>query len=93
MVAMCGVITGAFDMTFSLEESDSSGSGFTAVAAGDVLNGSTVVATFLTATIQRIGYRGTKRYVRGVLTKNSGTSAIVAVWAELGHTHIGPETV
>lgn len=60
--------------TASLEESDASGSGYAAVAAGDLLGSFTAVAASGGAnTIQTVGYRGRKRYVRVVMT-SSGTT-------------------
>lgn len=73
-VVQFGVIT---DGTFtpSLEESDTFGSGYTAVAAGDQLG------TFTAATsggggsaVQTVGYIGSKRYVRVVLTVTGSPS-------------------
>lgn len=51
--------------TFSVEESDSSGSGYSTVAAAD-LSGTPGAAA--ANTNQEIGYLGTKRYIRAVTT-------------------------
>jgi hypothetical protein len=76
LVFHCGVVT---DGTFtpSIEESDSSGSGYAAVAAADTI-GSLVAMT--SGSIQSVGYAGTKRYVRPVITVSGSpsTGAVVA---------------
>lgn len=67
--------------TPSVEESDSSGSGYTAVAAAD-LQGSLVA--MVANSVQRVGYIGAKRYIRAVMTitgspaTGAATSAVVA---------------
>ncbi len=60
------------DANFSIEvqESDESGSGYTAVAAAD-LDG-TEPATLTANTVTTIGYHGIKRYIRAVAT-DAGT--------------------
>lgn len=79
-VIAAGVAT---DGTFvaTLEESDASGSGYTTVAAGD-LSGSFASVTSATDEVtQEVGYLGTKRYLRVVLTEtvSSTGASIVAV--------------
>lgn len=51
--------------TPSIEESDASGSGFAAVAAADLIG---TLTALVANTNQEVGYRGTKRYVRAVIT-------------------------
>lgn len=51
--------------TPSVEESDSSGSGYTAVDSSQLIGS---LAAMSSNTIQRVGYIGTKRYVRAVIT-------------------------
>lgn len=75
VIISAGVITGAFVCVPSLEESDDNSS-YTAVAAAD-LEG--VFPTLLVAgSTYLVGYKGTKRYIRSVLTKSSGTSMLVS---------------
>lgn len=78
------------DATFTvlLEESDSSGSGFTAVADADLI-GTEADASFTFANdgvVRKLGYRGHKRYTRLTITPagNSGSAPLAAV-AVLGH--------
>ena len=73
----------------TLEETDDDPTGsptWTAVAADDYApNAGPIGATTATDTVQSIGYRGVKRYVRVVLELNGATT--YAVIANLGHAH------
>lgn len=92
------ILTGALadaDATFTvlLEESDQSGSGFTAVDDKDLL-GTEALAGFTFADddkVFKLGYIGSKRYTRLTVTPagNSGNAFIAAV-AILGHAALGP---
>ncbi|WP_395543268.1 hypothetical protein [Neotabrizicola sp. sgz301269] len=73
-----GAIVSSGNFTPKLQESDTTTSGdFTDVAAADL------VGSFPTAlaasTAYKVGYIGRKRYVRTVLTLNSGTSIAASV--------------
>ncbi|MFG1348602.1 hypothetical protein [Xanthobacter autotrophicus] len=73
LVVSTGAIVGAGDFTAKLQESDTTTSGdFTDVAAAD-LHG-TFPASLAADSVVNIGYRGFKRYLRAVITKNGGTS-------------------
>ncbi|MFG1314717.1 hypothetical protein [Xanthobacter autotrophicus] len=73
LVVNTGAIVGAGAFTVKLQESDTTTSGdFTDVAAVD-LHG-TYPASLAADSVVKVGYRGFKRYVRAVITKNSGTS-------------------
>lgn len=76
------------DATFAvlMEESDQSGSNFAAVADND-LNGTEALASFTAADddnkVRKLGYRGSKRYVRVTITptgNNSGNVFVAGVW-------------
>ncbi|MFC8276258.1 hypothetical protein ACFUJR_27755 [Streptomyces sp. NPDC057271] len=69
VVITTGVVTDAA-FSIEIEESDASGSGYTAVADAD-LDG-TEPATLTAATVTVIGYHGIKRYIRAVAT-DAGT--------------------
>jgi hypothetical protein len=73
-----------------LEESDSSGSGYTAVAAADCIgtNNSDVDAT---DTVITIGYIGQKQYVRAAWSTHTTNGDGAAVFA-LGHPAVAPVT-
>lgn len=68
-----GAIASAGNFTAKLQESDTTTSGdFTDVAAANLHGAfSSVLAE---NTVEKIGYGGNKRYLRVVVTKNSGTS-------------------
>ncbi|MFG1188604.1 hypothetical protein [Xanthobacter flavus] len=83
------------DATFTalLEESDASGSGFTAVADADMI-GTEALASFTYAddsAVRKLGYIGHKRYTRLTITpaSNSGSAPMSAV-ALLGHASARP---
>lgn len=92
------VLTGSLadaDATFTVlvEESDSSGSGYTAVADSDLL-GLETQASFTFADddkVFKIGYVGVKRYVRVTITpaNNTGNACIAGVWL-LSHPALKP---
>jgi hypothetical protein len=78
VVIHTGAIAGAGDFTAKLQEADTSTPGdFTDVAAGDLLGA--FPASLAAASLVKVGYRGHKRYVRTVITKNSGTSIAAGV--------------
>lgn len=73
LVIMTGAIVGAGDFTAKLQESSTTTAGdFTDVVAGDLLG--VLPASLAADAVVKIGYRGHKRYIRSVITKNSGTS-------------------
>ncbi len=84
-----GAIVAAGNITFKLQEGDASdGSGATDVAAADQLG--TVVDPAVASTPQKLGYIGSKRYVRVVATLNSGTSVAIGATAVLTNLHQAP---
>jgi hypothetical protein len=88
VVVSVGAIVGAAgDATVTLEESDTSGSGFTAVAAGDIQGAEPVLVA---NTAYQFGYIGTKRYVRAVFALGGETSVAVAAMVIAGHPAQAP---
>lgn len=81
-VVNTGAIVGSGDFGVKLQESDASGSGFADVAASQV--DSNAPATLTASGSFKLGYRGTKRYVRVSLTKAGGTSIALGASAVLG---------
>lgn len=75
LVITTGAIAGSGNFTPKLQESDDN-STFTDVVAAD-LHGS-FVSVLAASTAYKVGYKGFKRYVRPVLTLNSGTSIAAA---------------
>lgn len=84
-----GAIAGAGNFTATIQESDTTTDGdFSDVAAGDLLG--TLPAALAADSVYKQGYRGTKRYVRVVLTLNSGTSIAAGALFALGEPALAP---
>lgn len=81
------------EFTALLEESDASGSGYSAVADADLL-GTEALASFIQSDddkVFKIGYKGNKRYTRLTITPtNNATAALLCVIAVLGHPAVVP---
>lgn len=73
---MIGTVIGTVSVTPELLESDSSTTGFTVVAAADLIGGAftEVTTSASNGTVQSRAYKGTKRYLRAN-DNRSGTSA------------------
>ncbi len=80
-VVNTGAVVGSGDFGVVIHESDASGSGFAAADAAFV--DSNAPATLAAASTYRLGYRGSKRYVRLQLTKAGGTSIALGAVAVL----------
>ncbi len=87
-VLTTGAIVGSGDFTAKLQESNASGSGYTDVAAADLVGSFAAIAVADAAA--KVGYVGYKRYVRLVLTKNGGTSIAAGALAILGNPAVSP---
>lgn len=84
LVINTGAIVGSGDFTAKLQESDTTTSGdFTDVAAS-ALQGS-FPASLAADSVVKVGYAGFKRYLRVVVTKNSGTSIAAGAVLVKGH--------
>jgi len=84
MIVNTGDIAGAGDYTASLQESDTTTDGdFTPVAAAN-LHGA-FPASLTANGVFAVGYVGSKRYIRVVITKNSGTSIAAGAVLAKGH--------
>jgi hypothetical protein len=94
LVIALGAIADA-DATFAVEvqESDALASGYAAVADADLI-GTEAQAAFQFDSdggVRRIGYKGTKRYVRTVITPANNTGAwLHSVLAVLGNARRSP---
>lgn len=84
VVINTGAIVGAGDFTVSLRHGDASDLSIDAAASGDDLLGA-FPATLEADKSYAVGYRGGKRYVRVVITKNSGTSIAAGAVIVKGH--------
>ncbi|XKM40332.1 hypothetical protein A4U53_030850 [Rhizobium ruizarguesonis] len=81
-----GAIVAAGLFTPKLQESDDN-SAWSDVAAADLLGS---FANLAASAVQRVGYKGSKRYVRVVLTYVSGTSIAAGAVVILGHAELAP---
>ena len=84
VVVNTGAIAGSGDYTISLRHGDAADLSGDAAASGDDLLGA-FPATLAADTSYAVGYRGGKRYVRVVITKNSGTSIAAGAVIVKGH--------
>lgn len=90
VVISIGAITGAAgDGAVTLEETDTTGTGYTAVAAADII-GSTPAA-LAANTSYRFGYKGSKRFVRAVLDIGGETNIAAAAVVVTSNLHRAPE--
>ena len=84
VIVNTGAIAGSGDYTISLRHGDASDLSGDAAASGDDLLGA-FPATLAADSSYAVGYRGGKRYVRVVITKNSGTSIAAGAVVVKGH--------
>lgn len=87
VVINTGAIAGSGNFTPKLQESDDN-TNFTDVAAGDLIGA--FPAALAAASVYKVGYKGFKRYVRPVLTLNSGTSIAAGVLIVKGDANKRP---
>lgn len=74
--------------TPTMEESDTLGSGYTTVATVDLQG---TLAVLATDTIQRVGYIGSKRYIRAISTvSGTTTGGVYGVTVVRGNPHQTP---
>jgi hypothetical protein len=89
VIVSTGAIVGSGDFTVKMQESDTTTSGdFTDTAAASRVG--SFPASLAAASVVRVGYNGTKRYIRLVTTKNSGTSIAVGINVLRSHPLTGP---
>jgi len=89
IIVNTGAVVGSGDFGVKLQESDTTTSGyFTDVAADDIT--SNAPATLAAASAYKLGYRGSKRYIRLALTKAGGTSIALGAVAVQGNPAIAP---
>jgi hypothetical protein len=87
VVINTGAIAGSGNFTPKLQESDDNAA-WTDVAAGDLLG--TFPTALVASSAIKVGYKGTKRYIRPVLTLNSGTSIAADAVVIGGHANLAP---
>jgi len=79
-----GAIVSAGNFTAKLQESDTTTEGDFADVATSDLDGA-FPAALAADSVVKVGYRGFKRYIRLVVTKNSGTSIAAGAILVKGH--------
>lgn len=90
-VVSTGAIVGSGDFNIKLQESDTTTSGdFTDVAAANLLTPTAIPATLVADSAYKIGYKGSKRYIRTVLTKAGGTSLAAGILVVRGSPASAP---
>ena len=82
-MTLLGQADTAFAGTFTVQESDASGSGYADAAADDIVGSNGVSAT---AGIKTLGYTGSKRYVRVVVACTTAGDASASF--VLGNPHV-----
>ena len=88
VVINTGAIGSSGNFTPSLTECDTSGGTYTDVAAKDLLG--SFAAALEASKVYKVGYKGTKRFIKTVLTLNSGTSIAAGVVVIKGHPGDAP---
>jgi hypothetical protein len=89
IVVNTGAITSAGKYVVSVQESDTTTDGDFGNVDADDLVGSLPSELAATSTY-KVSYIGTKRYIRAVITKTSGTSIIAGAVVVLGRAHRSP---
>lgn len=84
VIVNTGAIAGEGDYTISLRHGDASDLSGDAAASGDDLLGE-FPASLAENSVYAVGYRGGKRYIRVVITKNGGTSIAAGAVIVKGH--------
>lgn len=89
LIVNTGAIAGDGLYDIKLQESDTTTDGdFTDVAPGDLLGA--LPSGLAASTVYKQGYKGTKRYIRAVITKQSGTSIAAGAVILRGHPYDAP---
>lgn len=89
LIINTGAIVSAGNFTPKLQESATTTSGdFTDVAAADLVG--TFPSVLAASTVYEVGYIGSKRYLRTVITLNSGTSIAVGAVVVRGNASLRP---
>lgn len=86
-----GTFDGSNYVTYKLQESDTTATGdFTDVASADLVGAFLVVNGVASDadSVQKVGYIGTKRYVRLVATVTATVSSVISATAILSHARV-----
>jgi hypothetical protein len=89
LVINTGAIVSSGLYVMSMQESDTTTDGdFTDVGADEMVGA--LPASLAASSTYKVSYIGTKRYIRGVITKTSGTSIDAGAVVILGNAHRSP---
>ena len=89
LIVNTGAIAGDGDYSLAMQESDTTTDGdFDDVDSGDLIG--TIPATLEASKVYRQAYIGSKRYLRAVITKGSGTSIAAGAVFVLGTPAMAP---
>lgn len=89
LIVETGAIAGAGDFTAKLQHSDTTTIGdFVDVPAAQLVG--TFPTSLAASSVVKVGYVGAKRYLRSVITKNSGTSIAASAVIVKSHAHSRP---
>ena len=83
LLLVTGAIVSAGAFSIAVQESDTTTAGDFADVPDDLLDASLPAALEANAAY-RVGYRGWKRYLRVIVTRDSGTSIVLGIVAVLG---------
>jgi hypothetical protein len=84
VIVNTGAITSAGLYAVSVQESDTTTDGdFTDVVAADLVGA--LPASLAATSVYKVGYVGSKRYIRAVITKTSGTSIVAGALVVKGN--------
>lgn len=89
LVVNSGAITSAGLYDVKLQHSDTTTDGdFVDVASADKIG--VLPAALVASSVYKQGYKGSKRYIRAVITKQSGTSVVAGAMIVRGHPYDAP---
>lgn len=89
VISIGAIVATSGDSFLTLEESDVTGTGFTAVADADIIGVQTAV--LLANTEFNFGYKGAKRFIRAVLDTGAATSVACAAMIIKGNLFRKPD--
>ena len=95
-IFLTGTAANSATMGIAIQDSDEAASGFTAavdkflIGSESDIGFSTAHATNNDNLVQKIGYKGPKRYVRAAITVGGSTTPLTAI-ALRGHPHLRPK--
>lgn len=90
VVAVGAIVGSAGDASVSIQETDTAGTGYTTVAAADIIGS---LPTLAASSNYQFGYKGSKRYIRVIGSRGTETSVALSASVIKGHLHKAPDGV